>query len=177
MPREPFSSAQAKKEEAEGEIELQGLRLQIEMNTERHKLKLSQEKDEAKILIQTKLSELLKTEEGRIAVLPKETFAYLMREIDARILDAHEKEEFYRELIRRSQSFQAGQFDAMRAFLEQHLDIRLSEKTPALPEGKEAKKKLQLTRADEEKMEPEKSEEENKATSDDTQQANPADAE
>lgn len=127
----------AKEEEVKSELQMQKLRHQCELEGEREKLRLQQEKDDVQISAQRKLSELLGTEAGRIAVLPQEMFEYLLKELDAKIVSDKEKDRLYREWIKSIQSQMmgrmVGRFDVMKAVLEQHLNIRLSEVSENLP--------------------------------------------
>lgn len=121
-----------KEEELESELQMQKLRHQRELEEQREKLKLQQEKDDAQISAQRKLSELMKTEAGRIAALPKEMFGYLLKELEVKVTDNKERQKLYLEILRTSQSFQAGQFNAMKAFLTQHYGVSFSDETPML---------------------------------------------
>lgn len=131
----------AKEEELRSELQMQKLQHQRELEAEREKLKLQDEKDDAQISTQKKLSELLKTEAGRIAAFPNEMFGYLSKELEVKITHNKEREKLCREFLRTSQSFQAGQFNAMRAFLAQNFGVRFSEESPMLPSEEEKETK------------------------------------
>lgn len=133
----------AKEDELESELQMQKLRHQWELEGEREKLKLQQEKDDAQISTQKELSELLKTEAGRIAVLPKEMFGYLLKELEVKIIEDKERQKLYREFLRSSLSVQTGEIRAMKALLAQQFGVRWSEETPMLPTGEEDKEAAQ----------------------------------
>lgn len=129
----------AKEDELQSELRLQQLQYQHELDREREQLKLEHEKVKAKNSAMKELSELLKTEEGRIAALPNEMFGYLIKELEVRVTDEQERKRLYRELLRTGQSFQAGQFSAMKAFIEQQFGVHLSEEAPMLVGGEQSK--------------------------------------
>lgn len=127
----------AKEEELESELQMQSLRHQSELENEREKLKLQQEKDDAQISAQKKLSELLETEPGRMAALPRETFELLLRKVELEITDSKERQKLYRELLRFCLSPLSGEVRALKAFLTQQYGVRFSEESPMLPPGEE----------------------------------------
>jgi hypothetical protein len=123
-----------KEEELKSELQMQKLQHQRELQAEREKIKLQEERANAQISTQKKLSEILKTDEGRIAAFPERMFEILIKELDVKISDNTEREKLLREFIKAYQSFQAVQYKAMRVFVAQNFGVRFSEEPPMLPE-------------------------------------------
>jgi hypothetical protein len=130
--------------EQESKLRLQKLQEQHGLESEREKLKLEQEKSDARISTQKKVAELLGAIAGRMAVFPKETSEYLLKELDVRIIEDKERQKLIRDLLKNALSFQVGQLSALKAVIAQHTGIHLSEESPLHPvlsEGEEKEEK------------------------------------
>lgn len=150
----------AKEEELQGELHLKKLSHESELEMERGKMKLEQEKVEAQISTQQQLSEVLKTEEGRIAVLPKEMFGLFSKRAEIEILDRRERERFWQMLFKLNQAILAGKFSVARPLLERMYNIQLAEKMEKIPElGLEEEPEEEKEALEEEKVQEEETQE------------------
>ena len=119
----------AKEEETAGDILVKKVQHEWELQSERGRLKLQQEKEILGIATKKEIIPLLKTDAGKMAIYPQETFKYKSKELEVEIADREEKERWLQMLFKGIQSRSLGQLDAIRAMLDRQFGIKFTDES------------------------------------------------
>lgn len=119
------------KHKSEADLELQHKKALANIEIEKAQLELQKLKKQTELFNKLEESKILATEEGKIALFPKEMFDLLTKEVEVAGSEESGKQKlltnFINQWLQSGTSFKAGQLDAMKQILANHLNIRLTE--------------------------------------------------
>lgn len=116
-------------ESLETQLLLERMRKASDLEMERDQIALEKLKREEALAAQRELAELLKTEEGRLAALPSDTFRYLTKELEVKVLEDADRQRLYRDLLRTSQSHKSAKLAMLEAYVAQQFGIKIADDT------------------------------------------------